>query len=150
MQLLKSYEEFARKQDAFRLRVERDPSVEPRKIGGSNYLSFYVRVSLDIDPARINSARSSSSSAPQYYTWEDVKLVKYELHPSYYDRTRIAESAANKFEVGVWTYGFYPMQAVVLLNFGQTIVVSGEMRFPVSEAEKAANRGEVGEAVGAK
>jgi hypothetical protein len=144
MQFLKTYEEFTRKREAFVLRVERDYSVMPKHFPDSKFLSFYVRIFLDVDTSISASQRMSAlPTPPQYYTLDDVKLVKYELHPSYYERTRVAENPVNNFEAKVWTYGFYPIQALVLLKFGQTIIVKGNVEFPVSPEEKAMNRNEL-------
>lgn len=133
MEFLKTYQEFATKQNAFVIKVERDRNVEARKFANSKYLNFYIRIYIDVE----------NSSARNIYTLDDVSFVKYELHPSYKEPVRVASDRQNNFELKVWTYGFYPIKATVYLKYGGSVNVRGNVEFPDSPKEKETNQGEV-------
>ncbi len=133
-EFLKSYEEFETKSNAFTIKVERDPTVKPEKFRTSKYLNFYVRIYIDVE----NSFSSRSS-----FQLEDISFVKYELHSSYKEPVRTSSNRQNNFELKVWTYGFYPVKAIIYLRMGTSVTVTGNVQFPVTDEEKRKNKEEL-------
>lgn len=135
MQFIKSYQDFAKKQPAFVIRTERIADTPPKRFKDGKLLHFYIRVFIDVE----ESARGNSA----FYQLSDVKLVKYELHPSYYEPNRISEDPANAFEIRIWAYGFFDIKSVVLLQMGQSLDLRGYVRWPVTAEEIASNKDEL-------
>lgn len=133
-QFIKSYEEFAKKTNAFVIRTDRVRN-EPKEFPNSKYLNFYVRVYIDIDP--------EIAAKNTVYNYEDINFVKYELHPSYKDRYRVSEDRANKFEIKIWTYGFFDIKASIYMKLAQSLELTGMVKFTVLPEEKTRNKGEV-------
>jgi len=131
---LESYEEFETKSNAFVIKVDRDRNVAPKKFEQSKYLNFYVRIYIDIE-------NSFSSKSP--YQLDDISFVKYELHPSYLEPIRTSSDRRNNFELKVWTYGFFPIKAIIYLKLGTSLTINGNVEFPVSEEEKKINKEEL-------
>jgi len=124
------FEEFSKKENSFLLKVERDASVLPKKFPNHRYLSFFIRIFIDyID----------NSSMENKYLLEDISFVKYELDPSYRDSNRLAENPQNNFEIRVWTYGYYPIQATIFPKYGSSYILKGNVFFPVSAKEREEN-----------
>jgi hypothetical protein len=131
---ISSIEEFQTKSNAFVIKVERIPNIQPKRFEKSKYLNFYIRIFIDID---------NTSTSKNIYLMNDISFVRYELDPSYVDPIRISKDRTKNFELKVWTYGFYRVKATIYLNLGSPIDVYGEVKFDVTEEEKKMNREEL-------
>ncbi|MBK0403009.1 hypothetical protein I5M27_08420 [Adhaeribacter sp. BT258] len=131
MQFIKKYEEFSKKQNAFIIRVERDFTVKPKTFPGGKYLNYYIRIFIDIDSSVFSQISGSTSNIQNIINLGDIKKVIYHLHKSYHEPIRVAQNADNKFEIKVWSYGFYPIKATLFLKYGHSIELHGEVKFPV-------------------
>jgi hypothetical protein len=124
------FEEYSNKENAFCIKVERDFDVQPKKFHGGKYLNFFVKIFLEVD---------ESASVKSPYLLEDISFVKYKLDKTYKQRVRISENPLNKFEIKVWTYGYYSIQAKVFPKYGASFLIQGFVSFPVSDEEKSVN-----------
>ena len=111
------------KENGFIIKTERDYTVEPKVFPGNNFKSFFLRVYLDINPALEHF---------EIYTMADVDLVRYQLHRSYKDPVRISNDFTTNFEIKIWAYGYYAIQAAVYPKIGPILTVNGFVRFSVT------------------
>lgn len=60
---------------------------------------------------------------------DEVKLVQYELHPSFREPYRVSTDPTHNFEVGIWTYGFFPVKATIIKKDGSVETVKGDVKW---------------------
>ncbi len=60
---------------------------------------------------------------------DDIDAVKYELHPSFKERIRLAENRSNNFEVRIWSYGYFRVNAKIFLKSGNITSVEGFVKW---------------------
>lgn len=58
-----------------------------------------------------------------------IRSVQYELHPSFRQRIWIATDVINKFEIKIWTYGYFRIQATLLMTDGTSQIISGFVKW---------------------
>ncbi|HMI04637.1 MAG TPA: pYEATS domain-containing protein [Pedobacter sp.] len=126
MAFIDTYEEFKRKQNNFVIKVERDQFIPPKRFKNGKHLNYYIRIYIAYGEGEYSNA----------YQLSDITLVKYELHSSYRERFRTSDSRASGFDIKVWSYGYYPIQATIYLRLGDPLKINGMVQFPVTEAER--------------
>ncbi len=90
--------------------------VPPKRFKEGGRLHYYVRIYIDAQPTALNA----------------VELVKYTLHPTFKERYRISMDRSNCFELRLWTYGYFDIQAAIVMKDGRTQNITGyvEWRIP--------------------
>ena len=58
-----------------------------------------------------------------------IDLVQYELHPSFKNRIRVSDKRSEKFDIKIWTYGYFIVKAKLLFFDGTTDIISGFVRW---------------------
>lgn len=58
-----------------------------------------------------------------------IRSVQYELHPTFRERMRVANDVINQFEIMIWTYGYFRIQATLLMKDGTTQVIHGFVKW---------------------
>jgi len=124
---IKSFDYLNKRQNVFVLKTERIADVEPKLFKDGKYWNYYIRIYLDVERDAVNQ---------DIYDLSDVSFVRYQLHHSYKQPVRIAESKENNFQLLVWTYGFYQLKATVFLKLSSPLTVLGQVYFSVSEHDK--------------
>lgn len=130
---IKSFQKYTEKlKNNFRIHSERVKGIEPKKGESSDLLFFYVRIYLE-------QVKNSS----EYFLMEDIELVKYELHPTFVNRIRIANDLRNNFEIKLWTYGFFDVSCKIFYKGGRTEDLQGLIKWEVTEDERKSNKDEL-------
>ena len=93
--------------------ANRDRSSQPRRFraGGKNH--YQVVLSLEGDQTEL----------------DQIQSVKYVLHPSFRDPERLSDDKNSNFGTKIWTYGFFPVKAMVKHNDGTETSIDGEVFF---------------------
>lgn len=60
---------------------------------------------------------------------DDVRWVRYELHPTFREPLRTSDSRSDDFEIRIWSYGYFKVQATVMLADGNTERASGFVKW---------------------
>jgi transcription initiation factor IIF auxiliary subunit len=60
---------------------------------------------------------------------ERIKSVQYELHPSFRQRILTATDVMNKFEIKIWTYGYFRIQATLWMTDETSQIISGFVKW---------------------
>jgi transcription initiation factor IIF auxiliary subunit len=58
-----------------------------------------------------------------------INLVQYELHPTFRERIQVSDDKLNKFEIKIWTYGFFNIIAKLFKKDGNTEIVEGFVKW---------------------
>jgi hypothetical protein len=58
-----------------------------------------------------------------------IRSVQYELHPSFRQRILIATDVIYEFEIKIWTYGYFRIQATLLMKDGSSQIISGFVKW---------------------
>ncbi len=69
-----------------------------------------------------------------------VKSVKYVLHPSFPNPEQISEDSSNDFEIWIWTWGKFPVKAIITTKSGQQFEKDYDFSFK-SKFEEAQRMG---------
>ena len=130
----KTFTELSKKKPAFEIKLERIKTKEENNRFYDKHQDlffFYVRIYIDI-----------RESSPEYYSLEDVELVKYKLHETFPDRIRISDERKNGFELKIWTYGFFEVETSIFLKHGKSTTIHGKVKFDVTLEEIQKNGAE--------
>jgi transcription initiation factor IIF auxiliary subunit len=84
----------------FEIRSELVPGVERRRFIPNGQYHYYVRVYLV--PGKENGDLAA------------VESVQYKLHPTFRQRLQVSEERMLGFEIKIWTYGFFDIEALVI------------------------------------
>lgn len=71
---------------------------------------------------------------------EKVKQVKYILHESFYEPTIISDDPTYNFEIWIWTWGSFPLKAIITTKTGQSVELDYTFSFK-SKFEDALSKG---------
>jgi transcription initiation factor IIF auxiliary subunit len=74
---------------------------------------------------RINIITTDTDNDPL----DGIRSVQYELHPSFRQRIWVATDIINKFEIKIWTYGYFRIQATLLMIDGASQIISGFVKW---------------------
>jgi transcription initiation factor IIF auxiliary subunit len=61
--------------------------------------------------------------------YRNVEIVQYELHPTFKNRLRLSNKHNEKFEIKIWTYGYFNIKAKILYIDGSTEIISGFVKW---------------------
>ena len=101
----------------FSIKSERVKNVKPKRSGKN--IMFLVRVYID---------------AFDKYDLHDVRYVIYELHPSFQKPKVISNNLNSNFDIEIWTWGFFDINAQVVMKEGYVQNVSGYVKYYVQDA----------------
>jgi len=103
----------------FLIRSVSAKNVNPKRFRVEGRIYYYVTVNIE-------AGRSS--------ILDDVEMVVYILHPSFGDgRYRVSADRARGFAIDIWTWGFFDVEARLILKQGQKFeTISGEVSWSVS------------------
>lgn len=88
--------------------------VEPKRFRKGGKLHHYVRIYLEAtDGDFLNS----------------IKLVQYELHPTFREPIRVAHDSRTQFEIKIWTYGYFGIDATIVMENGSTQNIQGFVKW---------------------
>ena len=100
----------------YQLRVERVEGVDGKVFKENRRKNFYVRLYIEgQDPSSLNK----------------IDFVIYELHPTFRKPKRMAKEKSNNFEIRIWTWGFFPVNAQIFMKNGDIRPVSGYVKYNV-------------------
>ena len=101
--------ELLNKRNGFTVAAERvGPGKHTIPESDEEYMFFHIRIYLQ-----------SSASGSDLLTYSDIDKVTYELHPTFKQRLRVSRDNEKQFEVRVWSYGFFKVNARVFTKWGQ-------------------------------
>lgn len=79
---------------------------------------------------KVNICLSATSPAQL----DQIRSVRYKLHESFKDPTRMSSDRNSDFMIDVWTYGYFGISAEIELQNGSTNTIQGKVTFNVSDA----------------
>jgi len=97
--------------------------IKSDKILGVNPQSFRK------DGRKHSQVRIYLTSEPNNTDLEKIQSVQYILHPTFKDRNRFSTDRFRQFEVTIWTYGFFKVEAILTLNNGKQLRLGGFVRW---------------------
>ncbi len=99
--------------------------IETKKIAGSGTKKFRDsgRAHHNISISLVTDDESELSEL------DDIDNVQYELHPTFKQRIRVAESRSNNFEIRIWTYGYFKIRAKLILFNGNVKSIEGFVKW---------------------
>lgn len=100
----------------FQLKVERVEGVPMKVFKANGRKNFYVRLFID-------------SNEPS--DLDHIDLVIYELHPTFRKPKRMSKEKNNGFEIKIWTWGYFPVNAQVFMKNGDVRPVSGYVKYDI-------------------
>lgn len=56
---------------------------------------------------------------------DNIDHVEYELHPTFRQRIRSSNNRRGKFEITIWTWGYFSIQARLFMKDGSVKLVDG-------------------------
>ena len=98
----------------FSIKSEIVPHSEPKRFTEGGRLFRNVRIYLAVE---------NESDL------DKVQSVQYELHPTFRQRYQVSVDRRTNFEIRIWTYGFFNIQAKVSLNDGTVKTVTGFVKW---------------------
>ena len=60
---------------------------------------------------------------------DQVDSVEYELHETFKNRHRIGRDRTNKFEIRIWSWGYFNARAKVIKNQGAPEAIQGLIKW---------------------
>lgn len=88
--------------------------VEPRQFRQGGKLHYKVRIYLEpTDEDSLNTVRS----------------VQYKLHPTFREQYRVSDDFRNKFEIKIWTWGYFEIEATIIMTDGSTEIVGNYVKW---------------------
>ncbi|UCC53633.1 MAG: hypothetical protein JSV68_06590 [Anaerolineaceae bacterium] len=98
----------------YQIKSTKVSGVEPRifRRGGKSH--YKVRIYLE--PTDEDSLSS-------------IKSVQYKLHSSFREPFRVSDDFRNKFEIKIWTWGYFEIEATLIMTNGTTELVEGYVRW---------------------
>jgi transcription initiation factor IIF auxiliary subunit len=100
----------------FYLNIERVDGVPKKVFKANGKNNFYVRLFIESDdPSSL----------------DHIDLVIYELHPTFRKPKRMSKDRNNGFEIKIWTWGFFPVNAKLFMKNGDVRPVSGYVKYDV-------------------
>ena len=60
---------------------------------------------------------------------DKIHSVEYELHPTFRRRYRRSDERERKFEIRLWTYGYFKIRATLVMKDGKTQYVDGFVKW---------------------
>lgn len=60
---------------------------------------------------------------------DEIESVQYTLHPTFRQRIRVSDDRAKQFEIRIWTYGYFNIQAKLLKKDGSVDTVDGYVKW---------------------
>lgn len=99
----------------YKIESEWDKSVEPKQFTEGGKYHYYVRIYLEASAEEL----------------DNVQLVKYTLHESFVDPIRVSENRSANFEIKIWTYGYFDINALLFKSDGTTEGVPGYVRWEI-------------------
>lgn len=91
------------------------PEIPPKQFNEGGKHHYYVRIYLNGSAAAL----------------DQVLFVRYTLHPTFRNRYRIGKNRSTNFDVKIWTYGYFDIQANIIMKNGSTQDLRGYVRWPV-------------------
>jgi len=88
--------------------------VQPKQFREDGTLHHNVRIYLTADDDK---------------SLDKIESVQYTLHPTFRQRIRVSDDRAKQFEIRIWTYGYFPIQAKLLKKDGSVETVDGFVRW---------------------
>jgi transcription initiation factor IIF auxiliary subunit len=82
--------------------------VEPRQFRPGGKLHYKVRIYLE--PTDNDSL-------------SDIRSVQYKLHPTFREQFRVSDDSRNNFEIQIWTWGYFMIEATIIMTNGSTELV---------------------------
>jgi len=98
----------------FKIRSNEISGVDPIRFRAGGKLHHRVRIYLE---------------ATENDSLEDIRSVQYELHPTFRERIRFSDDAVNQFELRIWTYGYFTIQATLIKDDGSTEAIKGFVKW---------------------
>jgi hypothetical protein len=98
--------------------------VEPKKFTTDGQFHYYIRIFIEAAPAAL----------------DQIEFVKYTLHPTFRDRNRVSTNRATNFDIKIWTYGYFDVQALIVTKDGQSIPISGFVQWTIPKGIPFANK----------
>lgn len=132
MMALDKLMEISTKQNPFVVKSKRLKK-EAEEDKDTRLLFFYISIYLD----------DNGSTGKSYLNYDDIEYVEYVLHPTFPDRYRVSKDREKKFEIRIWTYGFFSVKAKLFLRAGKILEARGKVEFLVTQDEKNHNSGEL-------
>ncbi|MEN8178111.1 MAG: pYEATS domain-containing protein [Pseudomonadota bacterium] len=97
---------------SYYIRSVEEVSVTPKRFRPNGRLHHYVRIYIEPD---IHDKES----------FENIELVQYELHPTFKERIQMSSNKTSNFDIKIWTYGYFKIQAKIQFRDGKVEMVDG-------------------------
>ena len=101
----------------YTIKTELIDDVPPKRFTERGRFHYYIRVFIEAPHATLDS----------------VDFVKYTLHPTFKDRYRVSFNRSKNFEIKLWSYGYFDVQASIVMKNGATAEASGYVEWRVPE-----------------
>lgn len=101
----------------YEIKTELLENTTPKQFNKDGRFYYYVRLYIQASPSALDA----------------VEFVKYKLHPSFKDRFRISQNRARNFEVKLWTYGYFDVEASLVMKDGSTGSKSGYVQWKIPD-----------------
>ena len=85
----------------FEIKSERIKGIEPKRFREGGRPHYNVRIFVEADEEE---------------ALDSIEKVQYELHPTFRNRTRVSSDRRRKFEVRIWTYGYFDIKATLMFK----------------------------------
>ena len=101
----------------YQIRTELVENVQPKRFNEGGRYHYYIRIFIEASQSALDA----------------VEFVKYKLHPTFRECFRVSFDRARSFELKLWTYGYFDIQASLVMREGHTIEISGYVEWRVPE-----------------
>lgn len=108
----------------YSVRSELVRGVEPKKFTTGGQFHYYIRIFVEGSPEAL----------------DQIELVKYKLHHTFRDPHRVSTNRAANFEIKIWTYGYFDVQALIVTKDGLSIPTSGSVQWKIPPGIPFANK----------
>ena len=126
--------EVLRKRNPFTVKAERLRDVKSEQPEEGSLIYFPIRLFL----------HPTETIGGDLLTLDDIDFVSYRLDPSFPQPVRVARSRTNAFELTIWTYGFFRVDATIYTTWNQAFVIKGvSLEWTVTDEEKKVNGSEL-------
>jgi transcription initiation factor IIF auxiliary subunit len=99
---------------SYKIKSNEVSRVEPRQFRQGGKFHHKVRIYLEAtDGASLSS----------------INLVQYELHPTFREPIRVANDIRTHFEIQIWTYGYFGINATLVMKDGSTQTTQGFVKW---------------------
>jgi transcription initiation factor IIF auxiliary subunit len=100
----------------FTIKATKIAGVAPRQII-SKYKHYRVRIFLEADDDEAQRR------------FQEIVSVTYELHPTFPDRFQTSVDLSKKFEIQIWTWGWFRVKAKVQLKDSAVVPVENDIEW---------------------